>query len=346
MKELLKLSDQEKTQYFTEATARSEKIKDPVVIEKDFWVCWTLDKIFKSELAPHVIFKGGTSLSKCYQAIDRFSEDIDLTLSKEYIGITDDIDLANAPSRSQRAKRRLQFDRLYSDKIYNVIHPLLLATFRQELSNYFDESKWSLTTEKDSDGNLYLKFTYPNALGSVNEGYIQSNVKLEFGARGDINPCEKKIIVPYMKNILTNVFSSQMEATVSSLVVKRTYWEKVTLLHAAHYRDPSKAIKPRLFRHYYDIMMLDKNGVTEEAIEDVKLLTDVVKNKSIYFEDNRAKYEEAIIGTLKLYPNEAVVDQLKQDHKDMEAMFFGETPDFNEIMSSVKVIEATINRSR
>jgi hypothetical protein len=344
MKELLELSKEERAQYFNEATARSEKIKNPIVIEKDFWVCWTLDKIFNSELAPHVIFKGGTSLSKCYEVIDRFSEDIDLTLSKDYIGITDDIDPANATGRNQRDKRSAQFNKQYEEKIYNVIHPLLLEVFKKELSTNFGESEWSLEPEKDSQGNLYLKFTYPNTLERVTEGYIQSNVKLEFGARGDINPCEKKIITPYIKNILTGVFDSPMQTTVNSLIVKRTYWEKATLLHAEHYRDIKKIIKPRLFRHYYDIVMLDQNGLTKDAIEDAGLLADVVKNKSIYFEDKKAKYDEAIIGSMKLYPNEAFIDQLRQDHKDMTIMFFGDMPDFDKTMQKIKDIETIINQ--
>ncbi|OGT62796.1 MAG: hypothetical protein A3E85_03030 [Gammaproteobacteria bacterium RIFCSPHIGHO2_12_FULL_45_12] len=346
MKELLELSKAERTQYFIEAIARSEKIKNPIVIEKDFWVCWTLDQIFKSESAPYVIFKGGTSLSKCYEMIDRFSEDIDLTLAKEYIGITEDIDPANATGRNQRDKRSAQFNMLYEDKIYNVIHPLLLKGFKQELSDNFNESEWSLAPEKDGRGNLYLKFIYPSALERVTEGYIQSNVKLEFGARGDINPFEEKIITPYVKNILTDVFDSTMATAVNSLIVKRTYWEKATLLHAEHYRDPNKKIKPRLFRHYYDIVMLDQNGLTKDAVEDVGLLADVVKNKSIYFEDKKAKYDEAVIGSLRLSPNEAFIEQLRQDHKDMAVMFFGDAPDFDEIMQKTKAIEGKINNAR
>lgn len=344
MKELLELNKDDRAKYFHEATARSDKIKNPIVIEKDFWVCWALDKIFTSELAPHVIFKGGTSLSKCYKMIDRFSEDIDLTLSKEYIGITDDINPANATGRNQRDKRSAQFNTLYEEKIHNVIHPLLFKVFKQDLSTNFGKKEWSLEPEKDSQGNLYLKFIYPNTLEKVTEGYIQSNVKLEFGARGDINPCEKKIITPYVKNILNSVFDSSMETTVNSLIVKRTFWEKTTLLHAEHYRDMHKQIKPRLYRHYYDIVMLDQNGVTKDAVKDTGLLADVVKNKSIYFEDKKAKYEEAKIGSLRLYPNEAFIDQLRQDHKDMAIMFFGDTPDFNETMKKIKDIETIINQ--
>ncbi len=84
MKELLQANKNERAQYFREAAARSGNIKNPIIIEKDFWVCWTLHRIFSNhDLSPHITFKGGTSLSKCYNIIERFSEDIDLTISKE-----------------------------------------------------------------------------------------------------------------------------------------------------------------------------------------------------------------------------------------------------------------------
>ena|SRR5689334_10640708 len=121
MKALLKASKKERAQFFNEAAGRSEKIKNPIIIEKDFWVCWSLEMIFTSALSQYVVFKGGTSLSKCYGMIDRFSEDIDLTLSKEYIGITSDNDPANVEGRNQRDKRSEQLTKLYEDKVRNVI---------------------------------------------------------------------------------------------------------------------------------------------------------------------------------------------------------------------------------
>src|SRR3990167_10168824 len=103
MKELLSASRTERAQLFQEATDSSPNIRKPIIIEKDFWVCWTLNQIFSSAaLSPHITFKGGTSLSKCYNIIDRFSEDIDLTLAKQYIGITVDNDPISAATPSQR----------------------------------------------------------------------------------------------------------------------------------------------------------------------------------------------------------------------------------------------------
>jgi hypothetical protein len=265
-------------------------------------------------------------------------------LSKEYIGITSENDPAMVEGRNQRDKRSKQLTELYEAKIYNVIHPLLFGEFKKHLSPHFSDTDWQLEPEKDNQGNLYLKFSYPNALQKVTEGYIQSAVKLEFGARGDINPTEQKIITPYIKEIIPAISTTEMKCSIPTLIAKRTFWEKATLLHAEHYRDTNKPIKPRMFRHYYDIVMLDQSGLTNEATQDTKLLEDVVTNKSTYFPDKKAKYDEAIIGSLKLSPNEAFLEQLRQDHKDMAVMFFGDGPDFDKTMRKIKEIEATINQ--
>ena len=100
-----------------------------------------------------------------------------------------------------------------------------------------------------------------------------------------------------------------------------------------------------MFRHYYDIVMLDQNDLTAEAAKDTGLLADVVKNKNIYFPDKKAKYDEAKIGTLRLSPNEAFIEQLRQDHENMAIMFFGKVPNFDNTMSEVKRIESIINKS-
>ncbi len=345
MKELLQASKDERGQYFREAAARSKIISNRLIIEKDFWVCWTLDRIFSNDkLSNHVIFKGGTSLSKCYGMIDRFSEDIDLTLSKEYIGINSDNDPANATSRSQRDNRLQQLTTQFEEKIYNEIKPMLLEYFKKHLSEYFSDTEWKLEPEKDDKGNLSLFFYYPATIENSGEDYIESAVKLEFGARGDINPCEKKMICPYVQELLPALFESPPEITVTALTAKRTFWEKVTLLHAEYHRDPSKPINTRMFRHYYDVVMLDKHNLTKDALQDDGLLKDVVRNKSTYFPSNKAKYDEAVIGSLRLYPNDAFIDQLRQDHAKMSIMFFGEAPDFDETIQKIKTIESVINK--
>jgi predicted nucleotidyltransferase component of viral defense system len=343
MRELLGATAKERQQAFEEATARSETIKNPIIIEKDFWVCWTLNQIFSNaDLSPYVIFKGGTSLSKCYNIIHRFSEDIDLTLCKKYIGIDEENDPAKEITRKQREKRLEELSLKVKEKIAGEIKELLTTTFNTNLYLYFKDSDWRL--ELDANEGQSLIFHYPSCFPKKSDEYVQSAVKLEFGARGDISPFEYKKVISYCQNLIPELYDDAQEIIVSTLLAKRTYWEKVTLLHAEYHRSPDASFPRRLFRHYYDIVMLDQNNLTQEALEDTKLLEDVVRNKSIYFPTKRANYEKAVIGTLHLYPNEIFMDQLKQDHDKMVDMFFGDAPDFDEIMENIKRIEQCINQ--
>jgi len=342
MQELLKATREERAKYFHEATARSENIKNVIIIEKDFWACWVLDQIFSNPtLSPHVTFKGGTSLSKCYNFIDRFSEDIDLTLSKQYIDITADNDPATAMSTNQRGNRLEALTKKVKNKITNNVKPLLIEEFRKNITTYFDDTEWQLETDEEDEQSLI--FHYPTCFEKKPDGYIQSSIKLEFGARGDINPCETKSVDTYAQQLLPELFDSPTEIKVTALTAKRTYWEKITLLHAEYHRDPKKPLPGRLFRHYYDIVMLDKNNLTYAALQDTTLLNDVVRNKVIYFPSKWANYDEANIGTLRIYPNEVFIEQLKQDHKNMTEMFFGNAPDFNDTLSAIQNIERVIN---
>jgi hypothetical protein len=342
MQELLKATREERARYFHEATARSENIKNAIIIEKDFWVCWVLNQIFSNSiLSPHVTFKGGTSLSKCYNFIDRFSEDIDLTLSKQYINITADNDPATAKSNNQRSSRLEALTKKVINKINNDVKPLLTEEFRKNIATYFDDTEWQLETDKNDEQSLI--FHYPTCFEKRSDGYIQSSIKLEFGARGDINPCETKSVTTYVQQLLPELFDSPTEIKVTALTAKRTYWEKITLLHAEYHRDPKKPLPGRLFRHYYDIVMLDKSNLTHAALQEPTLLNDVVRNKVIYFPSKWANYDEANIGTLKIYPKEVFIEQLKQDHRNMTEMFFGAAPDFNDTLSAIQNIERLIN---
>ncbi|HAT6958059.1 TPA: nucleotidyl transferase AbiEii/AbiGii toxin family protein [Legionella pneumophila] len=344
MQDLLEFNPKERQQAFEEATARSTTIKNPTIIEKDFWVCWTLDQIFSNEdLSPHVIFKGGTSLSKCYNIIERFSEDIDLTFSKEYMGIDDENDPASCNSRKQRDKRLEELSKKVKNKISGEIKPILQTEFSKSLSAYFDDSEWRLEPDEEDDQSLI--FHYPNSVPKKDNDYIQSAIKLEFGARGGISPCENKSVTSYCHQLLPELGGKAPEITVRTLLAKRTYWEKITLLHAEYHRSPDKLLPYRLFRHYYDIVMLDHKNITQKALQDIALLEDVKKNKSIYFPAKWANYDKAVIGSLRLYPNDQFIEQLKADHSKMVDMFFGKAPDFDETLENIKRIERIINET-
>ncbi len=345
MHQLLSLSKEEQTQYFLEATNRSAVIDSPVIIEKDFWVCFALKQIFSiPQINNEITFKGGTSLSKCYDLINRFSEDCDLTLSKEFIGVDETPECILAKTGTQRRKTMDRISKAAQDKVHAYIKPLLIEKFSDELIGRYGLTSWKIESDNNDPDNQTLLFHYPSVLAHSKNAYIQSAVKLEFGARGDTTPNESKQIVPTLFEILKDVLTEIPVITVNALSAKRTFWEKATLLHAEHYRKIDKPLKNRIFRHYYDIVMLDENGVTVDALNDLALLEAVVLNKTTYFASSSANYESANIGTLKLMPNPAFFENLRRDSREMSSMFFGEAPNFDDILNRVQAIETLINQ--
>lgn len=341
MRQILAKPEKEKLQLFQEAAARSTNIKSPLIIEKDIWVCWALDQIFKlSEINSHITFKGGTSLSKCYKIINRFSEDCDLTLNKEYLGIMDNANTISQKGSKQRKKSLENLRDAAIDKINDEIKPLLDRKFKKELADFYKDEEWHLETDPNDRQSLLLH--YPSVFKNENEGYVQTIVKLEFGARGDNTPNEAKKISPYLYNIFSDLFQIS-SIIVQTLTAERTFWEKATLLHEEYYRKPDKPLRARMFRHYYDIVMLDKKGITEKALDDLQLLDTVLVNKQTYFASSYANYETAKIGTMRLLPHNNFLEQLRRDCENMADMFFGEAPNFDQIIQEVARIESKIN---
>ncbi|HVE44889.1 MAG TPA: nucleotidyl transferase AbiEii/AbiGii toxin family protein [Gammaproteobacteria bacterium] len=287
--------------------------------------------------------KSGTSLSKCYGIINRFSEDCDLTINKEFIGITEDAEIIASKSRNQRDKSLSTLATAAKNKVNDYLKPLLENKFKLELTNHLGENEWRIESDPTDNDNQTLLFFYPTTLETDKNNYIRSVIKLEFGARGDVIPNESKIISPYIYDALPEVFHSKPAIPVHTLTAKRTFWEKATLLHAEHHRKADKPPKDRMFRHYYDIAMLDMNGVTKQALSDPQLLNTVLMNKKTYFASSSANYETATIGTIHLMPNELFTETLRQDCREMSEMFFQRAPDFDEIMTKVAQIETTIN---
>lgn len=344
MDQILSMTKDDQARYYQQAAARSNLIKSANIMEKDYWVCWCLKQIFSlPEISLHITFKGGTSLSKCYNIINRFSEDCDLTINKEFLGVTENAAMMTTKSRNQRDKSLNTLANAAKNKVNNYLKPLLEDKFKIEFANYLSEDEWRIESDPtDNDGQTLL-FYYPSTLETGGTRYIRSVIKLEFGARGDVVPNEIKMISPYIYSALPDAFSSKPSIPVHTLTAKRTFWEKATLLHAEHHRKADKPPKDRMFRHYYDMMMLDVHGVTKQALDDHQLLDTVLMNKKTYFASPTASYETATIGTMHLMPNELFIETLRHDCKEMSEMFFQGEPNFDEVMTKIAQIEKMIN---
>ena len=309
------------------------------IIEKDFWVCWTLKRLFELQQdgTPTLIFKGGTSLSKAFGAIRRFSEDIDLSFDRADLGYSGDRNPEKEGISKKQSGRLIE--QLMGDverHIADKLRPALHDSFARHLGNRTD-GDWSL--EIDAEDRQALNFHYAPAFPRADYErmtYISPRVKLELGARGDPWPTEVKSIRPYAAEDFPDFFEAP-DCTVTVLSARRTFWEKVTALHAEAHR-PEDSPTPQYFsRHYYDIAMLLDTEEGQAAEGDFQLLEQVAKHKAILFRSGWANYDTARPGTLRLIPAESRIRDLRADYRGMAPMMFDDKPlPFDNILSRLR----------
>lgn len=310
--------------------AASEMALSPAVIEKDFWVCYTLDHLFcKSGFAESIVFKGGTSLSKAFGLIERFSEDIDLILDWRLLGYG--IDEPWEPrSNTKQDKFKLESIERTNDFLANVFAPRLKGTLSESLG--IDASVRRGTEEET------VYFDYPRSYESA--GTLDT-IKLEVGPMAAWTPWEEASVSPYLAGVLP--FGGELAAAVRTASPERTFWEKATILHQEANRPESKAMPRRYSRHYYDMYRLGHSFVLDRALSQLELLARVVRFKEKFYRTPWAKLADAKPGTLRLAPPESRMGELESDYASMHPMLFGEYPDFEEIIGYMVELEATIN---
>jgi hypothetical protein len=181
--------------------------------------------------------------------------------------------------------------------------------------------------------------------GVVEENpYVKASVLIEFGARADHWPAEAFPITPYAAEDFPQYFKEPAH-TLKVLAAERTFWEKATLLHSEYHRPEEKATADRISRHYYDLHELTKSEIAERSLAQLDLLNHVIEHKKIFFARASDNYDEALRGHLHMVPVERRLAALRRDYEKMQRdrMFFGEVPTLDEILESLKGIEARIN---
>jgi len=338
MDKFVLLTHKDKRAYFEVAAANLNIM--PQLVEKDFWVCWILKILFSlPERGAHLTFKGGTSLSKCYNVIKRFSEDIDISIERPFLSKTRAIEPDKEKSNKENQKRLKELQLVCKTKIDKTIVPSLKQAIASVLS---DKEEWNIELDPDDPDEQTVLFIFPHAMMSNAESYVRSSVKIEFGARADHWPVETTTIVPYVANISGNL--SIDGSSVRVLAAERTFWEKATILHMIYHYPSEKNVPPRMSRHYYDIYAMVDSPIYKRALESISLLKHVAEHKTLFFKANWAHYEEATPGTLQLVPRDDQVNQLKNDYRQMQQMFFEKPPSFERIIEKLRVIEKQINR--
>ena len=324
MDKIAKWSDKDRQELFNEAAI--QKGVNPVIIEKDFWVCWILDKLFSDDfISQKIMFKGGTSLSKVFGLIERFSEDIDLIL--RWDEVTDD-----DPHEERSKKKQNIFNKETREKVHNY----LKNTFVQEIQRVIG-SICQASIDPDDPNIIIVR--YPVTFSHT---YLRSQILLEIGTFASWIPNEEYKIKPYAYNYFPDVFE-KYECNLRAIKAERTFWEKATILHSLAHLTENKVLPLRYSRHYYDLWAMCKSPFKGKAIENLELLKDVVEFKQKFYFSAWANYDLAKPGTFKLIPPDYIRTQLERDYASMREMFFTDPPDFDVILREMEKLEMEIN---
>ena len=260
------------------ATAQRMRVHEAIV-EKDFWVSRILDDLFHdSPWKDGLAFKGGTSLSKAYGAIERFSEDIDLILDWQLLGYGQ-----QEPWEERSATRQDAFGKDSNQRTTNFLASVFAPEIRVSLAD-----RVGATMEVEAKGQEVL-IQYPAAFSLA---AIQPQVRLEIGPMAAWIPNEPRMVRPYAAEQFPDQFNKG-ETSVRTIVAERTFWEKATILHQEAHRGAEKKQPPRYSRHYYDLFRLCRLPIRARALETFDLLRDVVQFKMRFYRCSWARYEEA-----------------------------------------------------
>ena len=301
-------------------------------LEKDYSVCWTLLELFGiPEWGQSITFKGGTSLSKCWSLINRFSEDIDIVIEKGFLGFGGEDSPENASSKKQKGKRLDAMKEAAQRRIHGNLAPTLAARIDASLPS---SDTWELipaSEEEDRDRQTLL-FKYPSAMANT-EAYVRRVVKIEMGARSDNEPVEEKEVHAYLFDAFPDVLGPS-KFRVQALAAERTFWEKAMLLHEETYRPADRKERAaRMARHYYDLWCLITKGVAEKAADRDDIFTRTAKHREIYFNWSWMDYSTLSRGKLRVVPLPEQEAEWRQDYQAMSTeMFFGKVPKFDEVL--------------
>ena len=307
----------------------------PAIVEKDFWVCYVLDYLFhRSEWKEALAFKGGTSLSKAFHIIKRFSEDIDLILDWRILRYG-----AKEPwkerSRTQQDKFNKKMVQATAEFLSDVFVPAVSAGIRGELGE-------EVTIEIDpfDSDHCTVNVYYPHIF---EEEYIRPEIRLEIGPIAEWTPSHQRNIQSFSVECYPSVFQ-RPSTDILTVDVERTFWEKATILHKVACSKDSK-IARRYSRHYYDMYLLAGSEVKDRALARMDLLNQDVLFKQKFYYTKKASYDTALPGSLKLIPQKEIIEALKMDYNHMKNMFYEQAPEFDEIIEFIRDLEKEINSS-
>jgi hypothetical protein len=306
------------------------------LLEKDIWVVWTLDVLFGAPFANKLVFKGGTSLSKAYGVIRRFSEDIDVTYDIRAFApdLVGDAPEALPPTRSQEKRWTREIRVRLSEWVSHQALPLIADAL----------SKQSLPARASAENDkIYVEYE-PLTTGS---GYVRPTIIVEFGARSTGEPYEIRPVSCDAAYHLAGVIFPTAKPRV--MRAERTFWEKATAIHVFCAQGEFRGSE-RFARHWYDVAKLDEAGFADAAIADRELADAVARHKAMFFAEKDTRgavidYPAAVAGALQLVPTGAALTALSSDYARMveDGLLFDEAETFERVLDRCRSIQKKAN---
>jgi hypothetical protein len=343
---VLAANDEERRDLFVGAADRLRTNEQN--IEKDFWVCWTLDALFNELDAggPRLLFKGGTSLSKGYGLIERFSEDIDITVFREDIGqptTVKELETLSGKKRNARLESiKTACQKYIQGPMLEQLSTLLRQTFQTANLNA-DRARVEADPD-DPDGQSLLLW-YPTATAEGN-AYIRRAIKIESGAKSALDPHAPVVVKPYIADDLPNL--DLAVGNVTTVDPSRTFWDKVVILHGLRRwwdrRGELRGGGQRVSRHYYDVYRLLASETGRKATDDAEMAEDCVRHARMFFTRPDLDLASAISGSFALTPHDGMLAALRRDYEAMSGMVFGPIPTIDAVVAEIAELEHRLNQ--
>ncbi len=310
----------------------TEKGMSPFAVEKDWWVSRTLEIIFQMDIAKHLVFKGGTSLSKAWKLINRFSEDIDLAIDKEFFeGYKGDI------SKTQIGKLRRVAGIYTTGTFFEELQEAFMAKRFNELDFKVIDSG-----ESDQDPRI-IEIYYPNVVTQPSE-YILPRVQIEISCRSLREPFTVQTFGSLVDEFYADKEFAEPLFEVPTVNPERTLLEKLFLLHEEFNRPSEKMRVDRLSRHLYDIYHLTKAGIEEKAISDKELYETIVAHRYKFSRVGEVDYNLHNPKTVNPIPIAEKIDEWKADYAKMkEDMIYEESkPSFDDLIKNLNELQTKL----
>lgn len=322
MNNWLNLSKEEQIELFTQIGVKTNL--PPQAVEKDAWVSLLLRMIFTSKVAKHLIFKGGTSLSKAFNLIERFSEDIDLGIDRRHLGFKGNL------SKGEIRKLRRACHIFVSQDLAKLLRIQLVAYG-------IDENLYDIIVENtqvsDQDPET-IKVNYQSLFGEIS--YLPKRVLIEVSARSLIEPNQEVIIESLIDKHYpaTNFVEEQFIANVTN--PQKTFLEKLILLHEEFEKPTEKTRYLRMSRHFYDIGQILDSDFGQEALKNTELFESIINHRKVLTPMKTTDYETLTLQSLHIIPPNEHLANYQSDYREMQnSMIHGESLDFDILLEKI-----------